>query len=73
MKHQKKRNADGSTLYIDSQGKTWKITRECLPKKRGSFNFYIGECLEDKRCVRERLLRNVKESIEKKIVESLVE
>ena len=73
MKPQKKRNADGSTTYIDSQGKTWKITRECLPKKRGTFKFYVAECIEDKRSAREKLLRDVKEAIEKKILESLVE
>jgi hypothetical protein len=33
------------SIYIDNKGNEWVIEQCSLPKKKGSYKFYVGECI----------------------------
>lgn len=54
------------TIYRDNQSNEWIIQKESLPKKRGSYVYWIAECNVLNKCYREMKKKDLKKSIENK-------
>jgi hypothetical protein len=52
------------SIYRDSNGDIWEIKRGTLPKTRGEFVFWIGECPKKNIELRGNLKRDVIEAIQ---------
>lgn len=62
-----KRNQDGTKTYIDKLGRTWIISKESLPKKRGSYKFYLAETADKTHSLRADLYKDVLTAIDEKV------
>jgi len=47
------------SLYSDDFGNVWEIEKQSLPKKKGSYNFYLAECKSLNKCFRSNLKRDI--------------
>lgn len=56
------------SIYLDSKGNEWVIYQESLPKKKGTYSYWIGECLKLNKYYREEKKKDLKKFIEKSIV-----
>jgi hypothetical protein len=47
------------SVYQDSEKNIWEIKRESLPKKKGQYVYWLGECSEKNICFRKNLKRDI--------------
>lgn len=56
------------SIYQDSKGNEWVIQQESLPKKKGTYTYWVGECTKLNKSFREDKKKDLKNIIEKSIV-----
>lgn len=49
--------------YEDSFGNEWLVYQETLPKKKGEFNYWIGECADLRKSFREQWKKDIMHKI----------
>jgi hypothetical protein len=54
------------SIYIDQKGNEWIIQRNYLPKKKGEYIFWTGECVKLNMEVKEDKKSDLKKLIENK-------
>jgi len=56
------------SMYVDRQGNEWVLYQESLPKKKGTFTYWIGECVKLNLCYRENKKKDLKKVIQNKFI-----
>jgi hypothetical protein len=56
------------SIYIDSKDNVWIIQKESLPKRKGTYNYWIGECISLNIAYKESKKKDLKTLIENRIL-----
>jgi hypothetical protein len=46
-------------IYLDHKGRTWRVTKESLPKIRGMYKYWLAECMTHDLAFREDTISKV--------------
>ena len=53
------------TIYTDKNGNEWEVEKSVLPKKKGQYVFWIGECKKLNKCYKANKKRDLLNTINK--------